>query len=532
MRAPEGKQRAKRRLIGCCIAIAAVIAAACAPVKPPPEPPPAPGWITTSPTLFPAFSTDIPDYVAKCDASAPVQIVVDAPPDTNVSINGAPFQGGQFSAEVTRAVGQSFVIVVQAPTGFTTHFVRCLPGDFPDWNAQRTGDTQAEWYVMSTPQTGGNPPNYPVIFDHDGVPVWWSNPLNNSFTTLLPNNDVAWTLNTGAGAEEHALDGHLVRTVKATVGGTDIHDVLLLPSGNYVVVGNVRVPADLSSCGGSAAGSLLDHVIQEIDPQTGLPVWTWDTFEHIPVSESDPQWQTQCANGDAYHWNSIEATPDGYLVSFRHLDAVYKIKKDVGQLDDKSIEWKLGGSEHDEGLPPHDTRLTPVNDLVFDGGSHFGGQHDARLLSDGTVTLHDNGSNLGRPPRAVRYQIDTTNKTATLQEQMTDPLVPSSNCCGDARKLPGGNWVMGWGGSGGDNRVVTEMTADGTRAFLLQFPKGVLYRATPVLFGQLSRGDLRAGMDAQFGTPAVGTTSAGATPNTAATSGPAPQPPNPLVNLP
>src|SRR6266511_150679 len=536
MPSPEPKvhpRRVRRRLVACSVAVLALVAAACATTKEPPPPPPAPGWIATNPTLFPAFTTDIPDYVIKCDKSAPVHISVDAPPDTTVSVNGLPFQGGQFGTEVTRDVGQSFTIVVQAPSGTTTHFVRCLPSDFPDWTAQRTGDTQAAWYVMSTPQTGPTP-NYPVIFDHDGVPVWWSAPLGNSFTTVLPNNDVAWTLNTGAGAEEHALDGHLVRTVKSLIpgSGTDIHDLLLLPNGNYVLVGNISVPADLTSCGGSATGSLLDHVIQEIQPgQKGahdVVVWSWDTMAHIPVSESDPQWQSACATGDAYHWNSIEPTSDGFILSFRHLDAIYRIKKDLGQLDDGTIEWKLGGSARPESL-------TVQQDPVFDTpvSSHFGGQHDARLLDDGTVTLHDNGSNLGRPPRAVRYQIDTSSKTATLIEQLSDPLMPSSNCCGDARKLlPGGNWVMGWGGSGGDNRVVTEMTADGSRVFLLQFPNGVLYRGTPVPFGQLQRDDLHAGMDAQFGTPPVGTTSAGARPNTAATSGTAPQPPNPLANLP
>src|SRR5438132_13040534 len=169
MRSPELKRRPwrlRRHLIGICVAVAvvAVVAAACAPVKEPPPPEPAPGWIATSPTLFPAFSTDIPDYVAKCDASSPILITVDAPDGTNVSINGMPFQGGQFSTSLTRDVGQSFVIVVQSPTALTTHVVRCLPSDFPDWTAQRTGDTQAEWYVMASP-FGTDFQSYPTIFD-------------------------------------------------------------------------------------------------------------------------------------------------------------------------------------------------------------------------------------------------------------------------------------------------------------------------------------------------------------------------------
>jgi class 3 adenylate cyclase len=57
------------------------------------------------------------------------------------------------------------------------------------------------------------------------------------------------------------------------------------------------------------------------------------------------------------------------------LNAVFDIDQRSG-----NILWKLGGSATPESL-----RIT--NDPVFTNGSHFGGQHDARLLPDGTVTL-------------------------------------------------------------------------------------------------------------------------------------------------
>jgi Arylsulfotransferase (ASST) len=549
MSSAERKRRpslARRHLIGFCVAVVAVVAAACAPVKPPPEPPP--GWIATSPTLFPAFSTDIPDYVAKCDASSPILITVDAPDGTNVSINGMPFQGGQFSTSLTRDVGQSFVIVVQSPTALTTHFVRCLPADFPDWTAQRTGDTQAEWYVMASP-FGQDFQSYPTIFDNDGVPVWWSDKTNTYFPTVLPDKNIAWTFQNGSGAEEHALDGSLVRkinTIPSTPPGSDPHDLLLLPNGNYVMVQNVNVPGtDLSACDGSPPGThigtLLDHVIQEIQPgPNGAPdtvVGFWDTMTHIPLSEANPdhQFNSICLQGDAYHWNSIEATSDGYILSFRHLDAIYRIKEDpTGQLNNltTSIEWKLGGSHRAESL------TVQPGDPVFDAGGDFGGQHDPRLLSESplTVSLHDNGTGFNRPPRALRYQIDATNKTATLLDAQQDPLAPSSSCCGSARKLPGGDWVMGWGDGASipppNGRVVTEFAPDGTRLFLMQFATGNVYRAVPVLPGVLNRSDLEAGMDTQYGTPPIGTTSAGASSKAHAASPPPPKGSNPQTQQP
>jgi hypothetical protein len=124
------------------------------------------------------------------------------------------------------------------------------------------------------------------------------------------------------------------------------------------------------------------------------------------------------------------------------------------------------------------------------------------VLSDGTVTIHDNGFHptAGRPPRAVRYAIDTGAMTATLVEQKNDPgSSPTPLCCGSARRLPGGDWVMSWGSTG----LVTELSPSGSRVFSLTFDDGLghnlfSYRAHPVLFGTLSATALRDGMDAQF----------------------------------
>jgi len=189
---------------------------------------------------------------------------------------------------------------------------------------------------------------------------------------------------------------------------------------------------------------------------------------------------------DVYHWNSIEDTGSGFIVSYRHLDAVYDIDR-----ASSTIVWKLGGSTEAGSL-------TVKGDPVFDGGSHLGGQHDARLLADGSVSLFDDGSNLGRAPRAVRYQIDTNAHTATLLESVSDPAIVASFCCGSARKLGPGDWVIGWGGTD----TATE-SVDGTRHFTITQP-GTMYRFIPIAQGRLSRSDLRAAMDAQYAAGGAG----------------------------
>ena len=85
--------------------------------------------------------------------------------------------------------------------------------------------------------------------------------------------------------------------------------------------------------------------LQELSPN-GV-VWSWLASDHIPVSEVTVRWQNQCGSpaGDIYHWNSVEPDGDGYVLSFRHLDAVYRIDQRTGAID-----WKVGGVSRPESL--------------------------------------------------------------------------------------------------------------------------------------------------------------------------------------
>ena len=373
--------------------------------------------------------------------------------------------------------------------------VRCLPTDFPAWTAQPAPYGLTPFF-MTAPLLAGLP-SYTAIYDRNGVPLWWGKPQNTSFSTLLPDGNVGSMVN--GGVDETSLDGTFVRSVKTVGGPADPHDVLVLPNGHVVMVTiQPRTGVDLTALGGPADASICDHVVQEIDPSNGSVVWSWDTADHVPVTEMDPQWwPTYITAGptvpscgyDVYHWNAIEPTGSGFILSYRHLDAVYRIDQTTG-----SIDWKLGGSTRPESL-------TVVGDPVFDGGSHFGGQHDSRLQPDGSVTLFDDGTGL-RSPRAVRYGIDTTARTATLLDSVSDPDITVSFCCGSARYLGSSVWVIGWGSAGAG----TEMVGP-TRQMTLKFtsPGAIVYRTIPLTSSQVTAPQLVDAMDAQFS--AVGATS-------------------------
>ncbi len=464
-------------------------------------PPPAgtPATIVTDPPLFPAFQTGITNYVVRCDPGTPVAVHVTSPTSTLVSVNGGYPKGGIYGVFVDQQPGQRFVIAVTTdPThDVTTRYnVRCLPTDFPSWSVQTSPDGLTP-YFMTAPLSAVFLTRT-AIYDRNGVPLWWSDAQVTIFSTLLPNGDVGAMIN--GGVEERKLDGTLVRTVGTVGGPADPHDVLLLENGHFVMVTiQPRTGVDLRALGGPASASICDHVIQEIDPSDGSVVWSWDVYDHIPPTEMDPQWfssfiapgPTVPACGyDVYHWNAIEPTGTGFIVSLRHLDAVYDIDQATG-----SVVWKLGGS-------PRAESLTVVGDPVFSGGSHFGGQHDSRMLPDGTVTLYDDGTDLGRPPRAVHYSIDSTARTATLLDSASDPQIATSFCCGSARYQGSNDWVVGWGG----NDVASE-TVGNLRQFALKFPGGNIYRILPLTAAQVSPAQLDAAMDFRLVHPSAASAS-------------------------
>ena len=83
---------------------------------------------------------------------------------------------------------------------------------------------------------------------------------------------------------------------------------------------------------------------------------------------------------------------------------------------------------------------------------------------------------------------------AYLKESITDPDVPISNCCGSARRLGNGDWLIDWG----QNNPIGGYRPDGKRTFLLTLKDNFSSRAEPVPAGAISAQDLRQGMNAMY----------------------------------
>ena len=406
--------------------------------------------VATDPPLHPAFDRGISDYYVRCPKDGSVAVLVHAHGGERVAVDGDQARGGDFTDAEHRRAGESVTIRVESTTRPGAYHVRCLPRGFPEWTTTRPGTPRAQGYV-ATP-IGRHQHGYVAIFNSHGVPIWWRGersygPWN---AAVLPGGDIAWTHYKGGpfgrreayGFEEHRLDGRSVRRIRTHDTPTDTHDLERLPNGRYLALTYVpRHGVDLRRWGGDRDALVYDGEIQELTAD-GRLVWRWSSRDHVATRET--RWwrglnrsQRNKEPGDRHwdlvHINSVE--PDGHalIVSFRHANAVFKIDRATGK-----VLWKLGGAKRRESL-------RVVGDPY--GQQPFGGQHDARVWTDGTVTVFDNETNKHRPPRAVRYRIDENARTATLVEQIDPPRPLESQFGGSARKLAGGSWVVYWGGS-------------------------------------------------------------------------------------
>jgi hypothetical protein len=233
--------------------------------------------------------------------------------------------------------------------------------------------------------------------------------------------------------------------------GTDMHELVITKRNTALVLGFHVVPRDLSGVGGSARGRIVDAIVQEIDLRSGKVVLNWSALDHIPISdsifpppESDGPWE-------AYHPNTIAETSDGnLLVTMRHTSAVYKIDRKTGR-----VIWTLGGKSSDFQMGP---------------GTSFHYEHDAQPLGGGRLLVFDNGASytdrVSRFSRMKVIQLDGVAKTATLVKDVVHDKAILAVSQGNARRLPNGNYFVGWG----NREWFSEYTAEGQQLFDAKVP--------------------------------------------------------------
>jgi hypothetical protein len=364
------------------------------------------------------------------------------------------------------------------------------PADFPVITVTVPASNTAERHIFLATFAGAKPP-YLLILDPKGEPVYYERlPAGKVVTDFKrqSNGNLTYFIGDsalGGGAGEfRELDAsyQLTHMWQAQNGvDADNHDLQILPNGNALMVAYERKPRDLSAIGGLTNTLFADCLVQEISP-SGALVWEWRQSDHIPIT--DTYEIITGTTADPYHMNAVELDLDGnVLVSSRHLSEITKINRATGE-----VMWRLGGKG---------------NVFTFTNDSGFSYQHDIRRLSNGHITLWDNG--VQKSPqysRAVEYEIDETTKTITRVWEYRETPDVFSFFMGNVQRLANGNSFLGWGGP---KNLINEVGADGSKRFELTVDSsaGFIYRAfrfpwqaTPVTTPTLVLTDAIAGTSA------------------------------------
>lgn len=442
--------------------------------------------------LYPGFDRQLTSYVSRCGRGAR-PIHVDAGPGIEVEEQAqAPFTGSkEVGSDV--APGRDFRLSVIENGHRDDYRVRCLPADFPAWGFEGMRPVASGFFAVSF-KSPRDSRSWVIVFDNEGVPCWWYNPHTRAlWAQVLADGNLEWARSFGDGygldprmaAEIRTPAGRLLRLVKAQGSIIDGHEFRQLANGNVLVDSYVPETADLRRVGGPRRAAIVSAEVQELDPR-GNVLWRWNSRGHIGLRETGRWWRNVLSNSrrrlqgrltyDPVHINSIEPRgADEVVISTRHTDAVYGISRASGE-----ILWKLGGTETAKSL------------RVVGDPAHkpLGGQHDARIGSDGRLSIYDNGKDRPRRPRVVFYRLDPADGTARYLGQLNDPEVEASHCCGSARQLGDRGWLVSWG----DNPLVTAFDGAGRLGFRLELEAST-FRAVPAPAGATSLAALERGME-------------------------------------
>jgi hypothetical protein len=297
--------------------------------------------------------------------------------------------------------------------------------------------------LFLAPYQGAGAPG-PAIFDQSGNLVWF-HPLpahevatNFQVASYLGRTVLVWwqgrVLQVGFGQGEDVIydtSYHPVAAVRAGNGyHADLHEIRLSAQGTAWIDAFDPIHMNLAAEHGSATGILTDSVVQQIDVKTGLVMWEWHALGHIPLADSYNPPQRSSYPWDYIHVNSVDPDSSGdVLLSARNSWALYDVDMHSG-----GFRWQLGGVH---------------SSLRLGSGVRFYWQHDAEFQPGGLVSVFDNGSD---PPkekqsRGLLLHPDPAARSVTLVKAFTNPahtLLAESQ--GNTLSLPGGDWLMGYGG--------------------------------------------------------------------------------------
>ena len=329
----------------------------------------------------------------------------------------------------------------------------------------------ASGYLFVTPLGTGGRGNGAAIFDNRGNIIWYDPVDTHDVDNLEPvtyegQPMLAFFQGAGgaAGNGEYVLMNQHYQIVAYIRGGNgdqaNQHELTITPQDTALIGCYVPVTMNLTAYGGTADQVVWDYVVQEIDVTTGNVLFSWNSLDHVPVTDSDYRVPASGAPFDYFHGNSIALTSDGnLLISGRRVSAVYKVNRATG-----AVMWELGGKHSSFTLAPS-------------GQQWFCYQHHARQPQADVITLFDDGGNgpstcPNHASRALTLSLNTKTHTATITRDLSHNPPLHAALWGSNQTLPHGDALVSWGG----RKEITEFNAANEPNFDMSF-SGRTYRA-------------------------------------------------------
>lgn len=210
------------------------------------------------------------------------------------------------------------------------------------------------------------------------------------------------------------------------------HDFRRLANGNTLYLGWEAMPEDrarrvhggIPGTEGIKGGRIYSDYLREVTPE-GRTAWEWHAYdleiERYPLADDCWRWEFA-------HANSCCPTPNGVLVSFRHLDTVMLIDRAT-----RRVVWE---------------KRDPL----------WGHQHNAELLPNGNFTLFANGmTNMTQPLCSRALEIDPRTGDTVWEYRAPQSWTFFSPIISGVQRLEGGNTLV----CEGMNGRVFEVTRGG-----------------------------------------------------------------------
>ena len=322
-------------------------------------------------------------------------------------------------------------------------------------------------YILSPPYIYDHPQ---MILDRFGNTVYYRVFLTGGVATttadfkLQPNGLISFY--SPVMGKFYLMDSTftMIDSVIAANGfGTDTHELQILADGHYLILGREMRVINLSSyhwfgsnhtLPGSPNAEVTGSVVQELDENKNL-IFQWKAHDHFSFDDVDSVWLNSPSSVDWTHSNALELDFDGnILLSSRHLNEITKINRTNG-----NIMWRFGG-KHNE--------FSFVNDTIG-----FTGQHDIRRLSNGHVTLWDNGQYTDPPVgRALEYSLNETAKIATLEMGYIQDPGMFSYAMGNHQQLVNNDRFLTFGFISPPFPMIVHIKSDSTKVMEIFGPPG------------------------------------------------------------